>query len=234
MPAPSIGNHDDQQDAYRCTHCSRLLFADELERFACRVCEDRAREQLGAMPGLYQQLGSLLQPGATPSNGGPVSGATKTPPLPVNVAALDLRANGGMVSLLLDIEDSWRRQLGWTIAGFRGDFEQTLAAVVPVLVNAIGWACSDYEDVADDLATIRRLHNQASQLVTGNREQRVPLGCCPARDEQSGAVCGSRLQVSPWALRISCGSCGSSWPRDEWLRLGAAMRGFPVPGASVA
>ena len=217
---------DEQEPAYRCTNCPRLLYTDELDRQVCRVCEDRATTQLQALPGLYGQLEHVLVPGA--GHGGSRVTATRSAPLPTALQPLNLRGPGGIVSMLRDIEDSWRATLGWTIATFRGDYQQTLGAVVPFLVNNLPWACAAYEEVAFDLQVIGRLHAQAQGVVTGERDVRVPIGCCPVVHEESGIACGERLKVSPWALTIRCGGCGTRWQRDEWLRLGAAMRGLPV------
>ncbi|MGW7001402.1 hypothetical protein ACWGCW_00895 [Streptomyces sp. NPDC054933] len=218
---------DDQEPAYRCTHCPRLLHHDELSRYACRICEDRATEQVQALGSLYGQLERVLQPGKGAGHGGRVS-VGRTAPLPVALQPLNLRGPGGIVTELQFIEDSWRRTLGWTVAPFRGNHEQTLADVVPFLVNNLPWACSAYEEVAFDLQVITHLHAQADGAVTGERDVRVPIGCCPVVHEETGIACGERLKVSPWALTIRCGGCGTQWQRDEWLRLGAAMRGLPV------
>jgi hypothetical protein len=223
--------HDEQEPAYRCTHCSRLLYQDELSRYACRVCEDRATEQLQALPGLYKQLEHVLQPGKDASQGGRVT-VGRTAPLPVALQPLALRGPGGIVTKLQAIEESWRTTLGWTIAPFRGDHQQTLTTLVPFLVNNLPWACSSYEEVAFDLQVISRLHTQATAAITGQRDTRVSIGYCPTIDEETGATCGQRLKVSPWAPTIRCGSCGASWARHEWLRLGAAMRGLPLPGVA--
>lgn len=218
---------DEQEPAYRCTHCPRLLHAEELGRPVCRICEDRATEQLAALPGLYQGLEAALAPGAAHS-GSRVT-ATRNPPLPAALQPLNLRGPGGIVTELQFIEDSWRRTLGWTIAPFRGSLQQTVGPVVAFLTANLPWACDSFEEVADDLKVIGRLHNQATSAVTGERDTRVPIGCCPTINEDTGAGCGEKLRVSPWALVIRCTSCGASWQRDEWLRLGATLRGLPVP-----
>jgi hypothetical protein len=218
----------------RCTSCSRYLYDTELDRWACRVCEDTARTQLADMVQLYKQLGAKLLPGSAGNNGNRVSGGTKTPPLPVALGPLTLRGPGGMTALLSAVEDSWRRTLGWTVATFRGTTEQTLGEVVGMLANNVGWACSMYDEVAEDLKTIRQIHTNATAIVNGTTDTRVPVGCCPAVDLTTGQACATPLKVSPWALQIRCGGCGTSWQRDEWLRLGAAMRGIPWPAAAVA
>jgi hypothetical protein len=219
---------DDQAPATRCVHCPRLLHFDELDRWACRVCEDRAREHITELRDWYPKLSAKLMPGgATGDSPGRITGATSTNPLPLAISALDLIAPGGVVTQLRTIEDDWRKTLGWTIAPFRGNDEQTLAAVVPFLRNNVGWACGRYEDVAEDLRLIRILHGRVDVVVNGRKEAQVPLGFCPTAD--GGVVCGERLRVSPFANLIVCGGCGTRWARDEWLRLGAVLRGLPVP-----
>lgn len=219
---------DDQAPAYRCTHCPRLLHADELRRYACRVCEDRATEQVHALPALYGQLQLALQPGRVTTNGGRVS-AGCTAPLPVALQPLTLRGPGGIVSMLLGIEQRWRIQLDWAQLPQRGGYETTLAGTAKVVADNLPWACDQYDQVADDLKLISSLHRQATGVITGEREVRVPVGVCPTVDEETGAACGERLKVSPWAHSIRCGGCGTQWGREDWLRLGAALRGLPMP-----
>ena len=216
---------DEQHPAYRCTHCPRLLHANELHRQACRVCEDRASDQLRAMPDLYKRLGDALTPSTGLSNAGPVSGATKTAPLPVALQPLSLRGPGGIVDALLGIEQRWRIQLDWDQLPHRGSYENTLKGCVPVLRNSISWICDRYDLVADDLKLINSLHQQADAVVNGTREAKVPVGCCPTRLENSPA-CGEQLRVSPWAPEIRCAGCGTRWARTEWLKLGATLRGL--------
>ncbi|MEU6218296.1 hypothetical protein ABZ845_12375 [Streptomyces sp. NPDC047022] len=65
--------------------------------------------------------------------------------------------------------------------------------------------------------------------MTGEHDARVPVGVCPTVNEDTGMVCGERLRVSPWAFTLRCGACAASWARDEWLRLGARLRGLQPP-----
>ncbi|MFJ9771219.1 hypothetical protein ACIRVF_08240 [Kitasatospora sp. NPDC101157] len=220
---------DIDPDAPRCTHCPRLLRHDELDRHACRICEDRATTQLRALPGLYDQLGDKLTPAASASNTGRITGASGTAPLPVALTPLDLRGPGGIVSSLLGIEQRWRIHLDWEPLPFRGDYEHSLAGCVTMLTNNLPWACENYADIAAELKLINALHSRAESTVTGQWEQRVPIGCCPAGADDGGLPCGERLKVSPWALEIKCGGCGTTWPRTSWLALGATMRGSDTP-----
>ena len=225
---------DDQAPAYRCTHCPRLLHADELHRQVCKVCEDRAGTQLRDLATLYGQLADVLQPGATPSGGGRVT-TSKSAPLPVALQPLSLRGPGGIVTVLVGIEIRWLEANRFTTPGFRGNYEQELPKCVKVLVNQLPWASDEYALVADDLRLISTLHGQATSAVTGERDVRVPLGTCPTViDDATGEVCGTKLRTSPWATSIRCGLCNTQWARDDWLRLGAAMRGIPMPVRAVA
>jgi Zn finger protein HypA/HybF involved in hydrogenase expression len=228
---------DDQEPEYRCPACTRLLYRDELERQVCRVCEDRAGVQLRELPALYEKLGECLAPGRA-GDSGKVSGATRTAPIPVSLAALDLRGPGGMTSTLLSIEDSWRTALGWghpvrtdgtrVFSAGRSNPELDLPKVVRFLTNNLPWACDRYEEAAYDLAEIGKLHSRAQAVISGVRRRRVPLGCCPTLTP-AGTACGAQLHVDPSALEIKCRDCGARWHRDSWLKLGAAMRELHLP-----
>lgn len=229
-----VESHPDQEPATRCVHCPRLLHFDELDRWACRVCEDRAQQHIAELRTWYPQLAEKLHPGSSGgSNTGHVTGATRTAPLPLAIGALDLIAPGGVVTKLRTIEDDWRKTLGWTIAPFRGNDTQTLTAVIPFLRNNIGWACDRYEDVAEDLKLIRILHGRVDAVINGRKEAQVPVGCCPVVTADQ-VPCGEKLKVSPFACEIKCVGCGTRWARDEWLRLGATLRGLITPAMAAA
>ncbi|NUP39504.1 MAG: hypothetical protein HOY76_21455 [Streptomyces sp.] len=218
---------EEQEPAYRCTHCPRLLHTNELGRPVCFVCEDRATEQVRAFPDFYRDLEATLQPGRTPGATGRVT-TSRGAPLPVALQPLSLRGPGGIVDKLLGIEERWRIALDWDRLPNRGGYEATLAVTAGVIVNNLPWACAEYPYVAPDLKLIGVLHRQADAIVNDVQDQRVPIGCCPVVDDETGAPCGERLKVSPWALVMRCSGCGTQWGRDEWLRLGAAIRGLPV------
>ena len=220
---------EEQEPAYRCTHCPRLLNEREFGRPVCFVCEERAIEQVRAFPGFYRALEAALRPGRAPGATGRVT-TSRGAPLPVALQPLSLRGPGGIVSMLLGIEQRWRIALDWDRLPERGGYEASLAGTVEVIANNMAWACAEYPYVAPDLQLIGSLHRQADAVVNDVRDQRVPIGYCPVVDEETGAVCGQRLKVSPWALAVRC-MCGAKWDRDEWLRLGAALRGIPAPMA---
>lgn len=219
---------DEHEPAYRCTHCPRLLHNNELGRHACFVCEDRAVEQVREFPGFYRRLEAALHPSRAAGTTGRVT-ASRGAPLPVSLQPLSLRGPGGIVDKLLGIEQRWRIWLDWDALPDRGGYEASLDGTVEVIANNMAWACADYPNVAADLKLIGVLHRQANAIVNDVQDQRVPIGHCPVANEETGAPCGERLRVSPWAMFIRCSGCGTKWDRDEWLRLGAAIRGLPTP-----
>lgn len=224
----------EQEPAYRCTNCPRLLHHSELGRYACRICEDTAAKQIRAFPGLYDQLSDVLAPGAAASGGGKVT-TSKSAPLPVSETALSLRGPGGIVSVLVGIEIRWLEANRFTLPGFRGSYEQELPKCTKVLINNLPWACHEYPDVADSLGKISRLHGQATDAVTGERRIQVPIGTCPTVvDASTGELCGTPLRMSPWDTSIRCRTCNAQWGKDMWLRLGATIQGFPMPVSAVA
>lgn len=214
--------HTAPNQTLHCTHCPRTLTPGEHGRYACHRCEDHARTHLANLPHLYTQLGDALHPTRTLSNTGRVT-ASKTAPLGAALEPLSLRGPGGITDLILGIEHRWRTHLEWAPLPHRGNYETSLAGSIPILLNTLGWACSNYPQIADDLKLVDHLHHQADTAVNGTSSPRVPIGHCPT-EGQGGAVCGERLKVSPWAHEIHCQACDTRWPRTEWLKLGQTLR----------
>lgn len=207
---------DEQEPAYRCTHCPRLLHANELGRPVCFVCQDRAIEQTQAFPALYRQLESALRPGSTSGVGGRVT-VSRGAPLPVALQPLSLRGPGGIVSMLLGIEERWRIQLDWSRLPVRGGYEKSLAGAVQFLSNNLPWACDKYERVAEDLDLIGHLHSQARNIATGEKARLVNVTCRAVYDD--GTECGERLPININRSFAICQHCGARWGREEWVRL---------------
>lgn len=214
---------DDQQPEYRCTHCQRLLFADELNRFACRICEERASKNLRALPDLYADLGHALQPSAS-ARSVRVSGGSKTPPLPVALHPLTLRGPGGITTKLQAVEDDWRRAAGRTLATFAGSTEQTLTTAATFLRINLQWACTSYEDIADDLDTIGSLYWQARNAISGKQPHTIPVRCRLLYGD--GSECGAEMFVDINRSSAKCGECGTRWGRQEWVALYEETRGI--------
>ncbi|MFK8844729.1 hypothetical protein [Streptomyces sp. Ac-502] len=196
-----------------CTICNRDLRDDEWGRTACRICQDRGVEALRALPALYDQLGDLLEPGSG-RGGGRVSG-TRGAPLPCSLHVLDMRARGGLVTVLADWEAAVRDELDYEAAGFRGGLRQTLTGVVTFLVANTPWIYSSFTGAADLHREIRALHTHTQRLVTGEQaERRVTVRC----------ACGQPMRVTLATPGRRCTHCGVQYGHAEVLQLPLADR----------
>lgn len=210
--------HDDDRcaDTPRCVICGSLLYADELGRFACLLCQKRGMRLVRAMPGYYRQLGALLEPGGSRGEGR-VTGS-KSAPLPCSETILNLRARGGLVTILATWEDAVRDELGFTTATFRGDMEQTLDGVVAFLANNAPWIYARFAAVDDYHQELQQMHGRASVLVTGEKPERPVVVQCP---------CGGRLRITLSTPGRRCQGCGEQYGWQE-------LRGLPLAERSAA
>ncbi|MEU7149162.1 hypothetical protein AB0B15_14170 [Streptomyces sp. NPDC045456] len=196
-----------------CAICMYGLRDGERDRLACRICQDRGTTMLRAFPALYDRLGDLLEPGSGRGDGR-VSG-TRGAPLPCSLHVLDLRARGGLVTVLADWEAAVRDELGWPTATFRGDLRQTLDGVVGFLVANAPWIYASFSGAADLHREIRALHAHTQRLVTGEQaERRVTVRC----------ACGQPMRVTFTTPGRRCGTCGTQYGHSEVLQLPLADR----------
>lgn len=202
-----------------CVICGRDLLEHELQphrRVACRLCENRGVELLRALPALYRQTAVLLQPG-TSGKGGRVSGS-KSAPMPCSEAVLNLRAQGGMVTVLASWEEALRSELDYTEAPFRGDYQQTLDGVVQFLTNAAPWIYANFAAVDEYHRELTHIAGQAQSIVTGET---------PARRVTVRCTCGAGLRITLDTPGRRCGTCGAQY---GW----AELRQLPLAERSVA
>lgn len=220
-PAPTDG------DGYQwptCTACGRDLWADELDRVACRPCQNRTAQRIAELPALFRQLdttAALMREARRP--GGSGGSISRTPPIPPRLDVLTLVGPGGVAARLAAIEDAWRQALGWTVAPWRGSPAQAVPAHVEFLTNNLLWACSSYESVAQDIEEIRQLHGECKTLAAGDRRPgRVKIGHCPTLVD--GHLCWTPLTATTTSHRVHCPTCGSRWETlGEWRELKAAQ-----------
>ena len=180
-------DHTPADDGYiwpTCTACGRDLWTDEVQRWACRPCEDRTLARIAELPSLFRQLdttAALMRGARRPGGGG---SGSRTPPIPPRLEVLALIGPGGIAARLRDIEDAWRKALGWTVAPWRGSPRQAVPDHVTFLVNNLPWACDAYESVGQDIDDLRRLHGECTAIVNDERKPgRVQIGACPGRLE---------------------------------------------------
>ena len=223
MPSSVSPYDDDQAPAFKCAYCRRDLFQLEVElgRITCFPCENNARARLRELPGQYNSLGELLVPGRAVGESAKITGS-KDAPIPAAMQPLNLRARGGIVTLLQDVEDSWRPYLNKTIATFAGSHAQTLAKVVKFLSTNLNWACREYEYIDDDLDTIDTLYWQAKSLIDGHKPRPIPVHCRYLYDD--GTECEAPMRMDINRTSTKCSTCGTRWGREEWVALYEATR----------
>lgn len=213
---------------------SHQLWADELDRQACRPCEDKTRNRLAELPALFRRLDTTaaLMRGASRTSGG--GGGSKTPPIPPRLAVLSLVGPGGVAARLSAVEDSWRKALGWTVAPWRGSPAQAIPHLVTFLLNNLPWAADSYESIGQDIDDLRRLHAECTAIVADERKPgRVQIGVCPVRGEDG--PCAAPLTARADSHRVHCGACGSRWETlGEWRELRAAQEQVLAEAAGVA
>jgi hypothetical protein len=222
--------HDPIEDSYewpRCVACSKDLWADEVDRWACRPCQDRTGKRLTELPALFARINSTaaLVRGSRRGTGMPTG--SRVPPIPLNLAAA-----GGVATRLQVIEDAWRQTLGWTVTPWRGNSGQSLPRQIEFLSNNLGWACERYEEVGQDVEEIRRVHAECTAALSPDRRiGPIRIGACPVLTVDG--PCKRQLTASTRKEAIKCQGCGTEWPdREAWEKLRDALRG--APGESVA
>ncbi|WP_284432534.1 hypothetical protein [Streptomyces sp. TUS-ST3] len=159
---------------------------------------------------------------------------SKTPPIPPRIDVLNLVGPGGIAARLRDIEDAWRKVLGWTVAPWRGSPAEAIPQHARFLADNLLWACGSYEPVGQDIDDLRRLHGEMTALVNNERRPgRVQIGNCPVRvgDE----ICWQPLTARADSHRVHCGTCNSKWETlGEWRELRAAQERVLAEAAGVA
>lgn len=185
----------------------------------CGGCAADLAAKLADLPRLYALLEDHLEP--RPGHGERVSGS-RTPPLPVALAVLNLRAKGGMVTVLHSWLTDWYEILDWSSPSVAGRNGESIAyAVCKRLAGNLPWACEHHPAVDEFAVEVREIHALAAALEA-DRQRRIAIGECPSVLED-GSVCATALSVEPGASAIRCPQCQAEHRRDSWRLLGEAM-----------
>lgn len=213
--------------------CNRQLWVAEASRWACRPCEDSTKIRILELPALFARLDTtaMLMKGASRTSG---PSGSRTPPIPPRLDVLNLVGPGGIAARLRDIEDAWRKVLGWTVAPWRGSPAEAIPRHAGFLANNLLWACGSYEPVGQDIDDLRRLHGECAALAAGDkRPGRVQIGACPVRIDNGW--CGTALTASTGSHRVHCSGCNTRWDGlGEWRELRAAQERALAEAAGVA
>ncbi|WP_431040038.1 hypothetical protein [Streptomyces sp. P9-1] len=204
---------DAPAQAHLCGKCNRTLWDTEIAagRYACGRCEHTAFERLRELPRLFHNLERLdaLMKGS--SSSGNIGGPTRERPAPLRLGILSLTANGGVVTQLQAIEDDWRKALHWSMGATRHHTD--IDGATTFLINQLGWVCTNYPDVDDDLRTIGKIHALLKSLETGEPRARVFEVLC------NRGNCHGRMRITMRDDEATCPHCGTDYDRDQLMRL---------------
>lgn len=203
-----------------CTICRRPT-DPERDPIRHQRCAERLTANLRDIPGHYALMGAVLAPG-TAGGRAHVSG-TRTAPLPVRLEPLNLRARGGIITVLATWEADWRETRGLAEAT-RGISERDLAGIVLSLRTHLPWAI-EYHPAVQEFADEVRDIVQQCRAAAGLLPHMMRIGNCPALIGEE--TCGAVLYADPMAEEIRC-RCGARWARGRWMMLGRAMQGEEV------
>ena len=195
-----------------CGKCRQPLWSTEIaaRRWVCGRCEHDAFQKIRELPGLFRKL-DRVEALLKGSGSGQIGGPTRELGSPLKLAVLALTANGGVVTQLQAIEDAWRKALGWSMGETRHHAD--IDGATTFLINQLGWACSNYPDVGDDLRTIQQLHSRLDRLDTGEPQARMIRVHCAQPD------CDGSWPVSFDYDGTRCPECRTEYTRREMLRL---------------
>lgn len=205
---------------------------------ACGLCENELAagylcggdalalaKRLDRMPRLYEALGAFLQPAARRPEFARTRAAEA--PLPVSEPVLDLRADGGIVSLL----ESWRSFMqsdrGWGEPVIAGTIERRIVVAARALGMNLDWMAASWPPVGDLAREIRDLERNVQSIIDP-RGPSLRLGECAAL-LQDGSVCGAVLRVPVGTAEVRCRWCGTSYPPRTWLTLKTGDWATPTP-----
>lgn len=195
-------------DTPRCTACNRALWTTELAagRWVCERCEADTAQQLRNLPALFRRISSLaaLMKGSSP---GGIGSPNREAPAPLKIGVLNLTANGGVVTQLQAIEDSWRAALGWSMGATRHHTD--IDGVTSFLTSNLRWACERYDEIADDLKKIRSLHGQLSGIDTGAPPPKRFAVYCGTDD------CDGQMRISLDTEHATCPDCRTRYSKRE-------------------
>jgi hypothetical protein len=136
---------------------------------------------------------------------------------------LDWTAQQGWATGVLDKLTELRHAVATTL----GMAQRTVSGEANFLIRWLDWITRQYW-VADLGDEVRQVRDQL-RTALGVQERSVPVGTCPAvvRDESGEHACGAGLRAKLGGERITCRSCGTSWPRERWDELRDAL-GTPL------
>ncbi|HEY9373948.1 hypothetical protein [Streptomyces sp.] len=198
-------------DIPTCIRCAYDLRDDETGRQLCGRCEDRAAQQLAAIPGprgLYAQLAHHLQRGG--SSGGPTVSGSKAAPAPLRLDILNLQTAGGPV---LGPLEGWVRV--WEEAGHAelneaGTLQQRVDHACRTLRYNLRWFAEQGPAPDEFARELEAIHRTLTGVTGGQKPPRRITVTCP---------CEQPLRITLNVQALTCPKCRTEYGHSEVLRL---------------
>lgn len=183
----------------------------------CEPCTHTLNDRLAELPEQYAELALHLRPGVGRSDG-PVA-LVREAPLPVNQAVLDLRAAGGIVTVLEGWREAMQDARGWGAPARSGTIEQRVIAAARGLALNMDFIAGEFDGAGDLYSEVRELSGACRAILDPDPEAPGPYVADCAAELPSGAICGRPLRVDASHRSIRCRACGTDYPPSMWMAL---------------
>lgn len=208
-----------------CTACTRPLDAPAQ---LCVACTRGLDLRLAELPGQYLLLADHLRPSAARGDG--PAALVREAPLPCREDVLDMRAPGGMVTMLEDWREAMQNARGWGPPARTGSTERRVLAAARGLRINLDWITTEFEAAGDLAREIRALVGQVNALLDP-APATLRAGDCAA-DLGGGGICGAPLRVPAGTTTVHCRRCGADYPPSSWLTLATGAWAAPETAAA--
>ncbi|MFG2826069.1 hypothetical protein ACGFWI_01075 [Streptomyces sp. NPDC048434] len=195
-----------------CTACTTPL--DHAAQL-CDGCDRGLDTRLGELPAQYLLLAEHLRPGAARGDG-PVA-LVREAPLPVREDVLDMRAAGGIVTVLEEWRAAMQDARGWGPPARSGTVERRVRDAARGLRMNIEWIAAEFAGAGDMAREIRALSGQVNALLDP-APPTLSVGTCAA-DLGGGDICDAPLRVPAGSTTVRCRRCRTEYPPSTWLTL---------------
>ena len=187
--------------------CGRQLRQDELGRVACRLCQERADEDLASLPAIYGDLNDEI----TPTCGGSIrliggSHSHSHSPVPLNVTVLAL-LDDVPATLAAWVDD-------WAEHGHADPTSSSVIDAVRTLRFNLEWAATSHPAFADFVREVYRLRRRCEHANGIETERTIKVAC----------RCGTAIGITVSTPGARCRGCGAQYARNDVLRLPLATR----------
>lgn len=208
--------------------CRRQEAAGRARRHAeqgirlCSGCGHRFVAELKALPGLYEECGTLLGGGSDQprerTSGGPLPG------MPFNTASADMRSSivgvlRSWVAMVLDDRFGGGRHVAAIPA------PGTVAELAAFLVRHSDWLAA--HDAAGEVSEeVARLVRRARRVIDPDPLRRVAIGACTKPGCRGGLTATVRPSLPRFPAEITCDADPAHrWMGHEWLQLSRLLAG---------